>query len=135
MQPEGIHYHGSWDKMKINEVIAEGKQRRPMRKMHTQALSNLTQYDALDNNANPYLAYRFGIAMAGSPRGDMDKRGPIGSNFSTVDFSDADAEIRRGAERVMGVKPSRSTGRGSEELPSVQKASPVAKIKKNKYGV
>lgn len=121
--------------MKISEVIAEGKQRRPLRKMHSQALNNLTQYDALDNNANPYLAYRFGVALAGSPDGDMDKRGPIGSNFNTVDYSDADAEIRRGAERIMGIKPSRSTGRGSEELPSVQKNSPTAKIKKNKYGV
>ena len=121
--------------MKINEVIAEGKQRRPMRKMHAQALSNLTQYDALDNNANPYLAYRFGVAMAGSPDVDMDQRGPIGSNFNTIDYTDADAEIRRGAERIMGVKPSRSTGRGSKELPSVTTTSPVARIKKNKYGV
>jgi hypothetical protein len=121
--------------MKINEVIHEGKERKPMRKMHSQALNNLTQYDALDNNANPYLAYRFGIAMAGSPGGDMDKSSPIGSNFNTVDYSDADAEIRRGAERVMGVKPSRSTGRGSKELANVQKVSPIAKIKKNKYGV
>jgi hypothetical protein len=125
----------NWIKMKINEVIAEGKERRSMRKMHSQALPNLTQYDALDNNANPYLAYRFAVAMAGSPGGDMDKRGPIGSNFNTIDYTDADAEIRRGAERIMGIKPSRSTGRGSKELPSVTTTSPVAKIKKNKYGV
>lgn len=121
--------------MKINEIINEGKSRESMRPMHQLALDNLTQYDQLDNNANPYLAYRFGIALAGSPDGDIDQRGPIGSNFHTLDYTDADAEIRKGAEKVMGVKPSRSTGRGSEELPSVNATSPVAKPKKNKYGV
>lgn len=121
--------------MKINEVIVEGRSKKPMRKMHKQALDNLSQYDALDNNNNPYLAYRFGMALAGSPDMDMDRKSTIGSNFNMVDYTDADTKIRRGAEKVMGVKPSMSTGKGSEELPSVQKHSPVAKIKKNKYGV
>ncbi len=106
-----------------------------MRTMHLQALSNLTQYDALDNNNNPYLAYRFGVALASSPRGDMDLKGPIGSNFNMIDYSAADEEIRKGAERVMGVKASRSTGKGSKELPGTQVVSPVAKTKRNKYGV
>jgi len=125
---------GDWI-MKINEIVAEGKNRESMRKMHSQALANLTQYDALDNNNNPYLAYRFGVALAGSPRADMDHQGPVGSNFSMIDYSDADADIRKGAERAMGVKPSRTTGKGSKELNSVNAASPVAAIKKNKYGV
>lgn len=121
--------------MKINEIINEGRDRELMRPMHTQALNNLTQYDYLDNNANPYLAYRFGVALAGSPRADMDKRGTIGSNFHIIDYSAADEEIRKGAERVMGIKPSRSTGRGSKELASTNTASPVARPKPNKYGV
>jgi len=121
--------------MKINEIITEGKHREPLRPMHRLALDNLTQYDQLDNNANPYLAYRFGVALAGSPSQDIDQRGPIGSNFNMVDYTDADEEIRKGAEKVMGIKASRSTGRGSEELPSVNTTSPVAKPKKNKYGV
>lgn len=121
--------------MKINEIISEGRDRESMRPMHRQALDNLTQYDQLDNNANPYLAYRFGVALAGSPSGDIDRRGTIGSNFHMIDYSAADTEIRKGAERVMGVKPSRSTGKGSEELPSVNTTSPVAPKRKNKYGV
>lgn len=121
--------------MKIHEIVTEGHNSKPMRPMHSQALSNLTQYDALDNNNNPYLAYRFGIALAASPRGDMDKRGTIGSNFNMVDYSDADTEIRKGAERTMGIKSTKSTGKGSDELPSVNKTSPIAKTKRNKYGV
>jgi hypothetical protein len=121
--------------MKINEIVSEGLAREKMRPMHSQALDNLTQYDALDNNNNPYLAYRFGVALAGSPSGDIDQRSTIGSNFHMIDYSAADEEIRKGAERVMGIKPSRSTGSGSAELASVNKTSPVSKPKKNKYGV
>jgi hypothetical protein len=121
--------------MKINEIIIEGQDRKKMRPMHKQALSNLTQYDALDNNNNPYLAYRFGIALASSPRGDMDKKGTIGSNFNMIDYTDADSKIRQGAEKTIGIKPSRSTGKGSKELPTVNKTSPTAQPRRNKYGV
>jgi len=121
--------------MKINEIINEGQERKSMRPMHKLALNNLTQYDQLNNNANPYLAYRFGVALAGSPDRDMDKRGTIGSDFNMIDYSSADEEIRKGAEKIMGVKPSRQTGRGSEELPSTNTTSPIAQRRKNKYGV
>lgn len=125
--------------MRAKEFINEdNKARKPMRKTTKNAIPNQTSYDALDNNNNPYLAYRFGIALASSPDPDnLYPKGPIGSDFSTIDYSDADAEIRKGAEKLMGVKPSRSTGKGSEELPNnvINKVSPTAKPKKNKYGV
>jgi hypothetical protein len=100
-------------------------------------MSNLTIYDQLDNNNNPYLAYRFGIALAGSPNEDMDKRGAIGSDFVMADYTDADTEIRLGAEKVMGVKSTKSTGKGSQELDGkiINKTSVVAQPKPNKYGV
>ena len=121
--------------MKVDEIIAEGRNRKPMRQAAHEALPNLTQYDSLDNNAHPYLAYRFGVAMAGSPDMDMDRRGPIGSNFSMIDYTEGEALIRQGAERVMGIKPSRSTGKGSKELPYVNRTSPIAAAKRNRYGV
>ena len=100
-------------------------------------MSNLTVYDQLDNNTNPYLADRFGIALAGSPLEDMDKRGAIGSDFVMADYTDADTEIRKGAERVMGVRSTKSTGKGSQELDGkiINKTSVVARPKPNKYGV
>lgn len=121
--------------MKVDEIIAEGRDRHPLRKSAVEALPNLSQYDYLDNNAHPYLAYRFGMAMAGSPDMDMDRRGPIGSNFHMIDYTEGEAEIRRGAERIMGIKPSRSTGKGSKELSYVNRTSPVAATKRNRYGV
>lgn len=117
------------------KAVAESATRKSLRKSTKQSMSNLSRYDTLDNNNHPYLAYRFGIALAGSPTEDMPKSGPLGSSFVMADYSDADAEIRRGAEKVMGVKRSSSTGKGSEELPQTNTVSTVAKPKKNKYGV
>ena len=123
--------------MRAKEFIPEGKERKELRKGVKQSMSNLTVYNQLDNNNHPYLAYRFGMALAGSPDDDMDKRGPVGSDFVVTDFSDADTAIRKGAERIMGVKPSMTTGKGSEELDDtiINKVSPVAKPKRNKYGI
>ena len=123
--------------MRAKEFIPEGRDRKELRKGVAQSMSNLTIYDQLDNNNNPYLAYRFGIALAGSPADDMDKRGAIGSDFVMADYTDADTEIRLGAEKVMGVKSTKSTGKGSQELDGkiINKTSVVAQPKPNKYGV
>ena len=123
--------------MRAKEFIPEGRDRKELRKGVAQSMSNLTIYDQLDNNNNPYLAYRFGIALAGSPDDDMDKRGAIGSDFVMADYTDADTAIRKGAEKVMGVKSTKSTGKGSQELDGkiINKVSPTAKPKRNRYGV
>lgn len=119
--------------MKIWEIISEDT--KPISQSLKNAVSNLTTYDSLDNNNNPYLAYRFGVALASSPDSNGYAEGPTGSKFVMTDYSDADAEIRKGAERKLGVAPSSSTGKGSEELPEVNKRSVVTPSRKNKYGV
>jgi hypothetical protein len=123
--------------MRAKEFIPEGRERKALRKGVAQSMSNLTVYDQLDNNNNPYLAYRFGIALAGSPDDDMDKKGAIGSDFVMADYTDAETAIRKGAERVMGVRSTKSTGKGSLELDDtiINKVSPTAAVKRNRYGV
>ena len=123
--------------MRAKEFIPEGRERKALRKGVAQSMSNLTVYDQLDNNNNPYLAYRFGIALAGSPGEDMDKRGAIGSDFVMADYTDAETAIRKGAEKVMGVRSTKSTGKGSQELDGkiINKTSVVSKPKPNRYGV
>jgi len=123
--------------MRAKEFIPEGQERAELRKGVAQSMSNLTVYDRLDNNNNPYLAYRFGIALAGSPTEDMDKRSAIGSDFVMADYTDADTKIRQGAEKVMGVRSTKSTGKGSKELDDtiINKTSVVSTPKRNKYGV
>jgi hypothetical protein len=121
--------------MRAKEFINEN--RKPLRKSVKQSMPNLISSDTLDNNNHPYLAYRFGVALAPSPNTEnVYDKGPIGSNFAMVDYTDADAEIRKAAAKRMGIKFSGGTGKGSEELKDViNKISPVAGPKKNKYGV
>jgi hypothetical protein len=87
------------------------------------------------NNNNPYLAYRMGVAMAGSPGSTMDTDGPLGSNFVTVDYTEGDAVIRRSAEKLMGAPSREVTGKGSDEIDNINTQSSVAVVKRNRYGV
>jgi hypothetical protein len=110
--------------MKCNEIISEGKGKLPV--AFNGATPGLITYSALDNNNSPYSAYRFGIALAASPRdNDNDTEAPMGSKFTMIDFSDADEEIRRGAEKQMGVRPTTNTGRGSKEVDGTNTNSPI----------
>jgi hypothetical protein len=95
----------------------------------------MQSYPKLDNNANPYLAYRFGMELAGSPDVDMPERGPVGSEFTTIGYSDADQKIIDHASKKFGLKRKTHGGKGSVESDTVGKVSPVAKPKRNKYGV
>ncbi len=121
--------------MRAKEFINENI--KPLRKSSEQSLPNLTSSSDLDNNNHPYLAYRFGVALAPSPEIDhFFDEGPMGSNFTMIDYTDEDAEIRKAAAKRMGIKFNKGTGKGSEEMHDVVNiTSPVAKPKRNKYGV
>lgn len=109
--------------MRAKEFIRED--RRPLRKALVQASPNLTTYDFLDNNNHPYLAYRFGVALAPAPDDRGYSEGPIGSRFTMIDYTDGDAEIRKAAEKKMGITSSSGTGNGSNELDNVNTVSPI----------
>lgn len=120
--------------MRAIEFINEAHEKQ-LRKSAKASINSLRKNPTLDNNSNPYLAYRFGIAMAGSPDYEMDVHGPLGSSFVTTDYTDGDTKIRQGAEKIMGVSSQSVTGKGSCEMDIVNKISPVAAPKKNKYGI
>ena len=107
--------------MKITEIIAEDK----LRKGAQDATPDMQTWPALDNNNSPYAAYRFGIALAGAPDYPADKNGPIGGQFTTIGYSDADKEILDSAAKMMGVSSNNETSPGSFETPDVNKKSPT----------
>lgn len=119
--------------MRANEFISENV--KPLRKSVKAGINGLRKNTNLDNNNNPYLAYRMGVAMASSPGSTMEQEGPLGSNFITVDYTEAETEIRQSAERLMGVKSQEVTGKGSNEVDNVNTQSTVAAAKRNRYGV
>jgi hypothetical protein len=122
--------------MKINEIVSSGiVTEGKLRKAARLALPDARTWPDLDNNNSPYAAYRFGVALATSPNQIADKEGPIRGQFTTIGYSSADNEILSSAAKQMGVKSKKLSGKGSKELPFINKSSPTAKPKKNKYGV
>jgi len=107
-----------------------------LRKGALSAAPGMTAWPALNNNNNPYHAYRFGISVAGSPDNHVEKEGPVGGNFVTMSYSDGDEKILRSAAKKMGFSSkSMGSSKKSAELPDVNKASAVAKVKRNRYGI
>jgi hypothetical protein len=121
--------------MKINEIVTESKGRKKLRKATTNSLPNIQSYPYLDNANHPYTAYRFGVALAKSPNEVEYLEGPIGTEFTTIGYSDADQEIIDHTRKEFGLPVRKHSGKGSVESNSVGKTSPVAKPKRNKYGV
>lgn len=107
--------------MKINEIIIEGR----LSTGFSDASPGLETWPELNNNNNPYLAYRFGLAMANNNENSFDRDGPIGGDFTTIGYTDADKEILNRAASLMGVSPTKRTNERSIETPDVNSKSPM----------
>lgn len=116
--------------MKINEIIAEGK----MTQSAHDAIPNMRIHPDLDNSS-PYKAYRYGVAMAAAPNLIGDTEGPTGQKMITIGYTEADDEIVKAADKFMNSKSRQMTPDKSREMDIINKSSPVAAKKKNKYGV
>ncbi len=114
--------------MRIKDIISEGQFAR--RKSDT--LPTSFEYPQMPS-ANAYLAYRFGIAMADHEKPPAE--GPINNHAMIVAYAPEEEAIIKHAERVTGHKGKLAADRGSHEPKSTNKISPVAKPKKNRYGV
>lgn len=91
-------------------------------------------------NTDPYMQYRLGMAVASAR---ADKAGHVdfrqesawAENLTQVMYAPEDEETIILASKLMGVKPTRITDNASHEPPNTNSVSPVAKPKRNKYGV
>lgn len=91
-------------------------------------------------NTDPYMQYRMGLAMAAArakDKGyvDFEQESAFGENLIQVMYSPEDEETIMLASKLMRVKPTRITDNASREPSDTRTQSPVAKPKKNKYGV
>jgi hypothetical protein len=83
-----------------------------------------------------YDFYRFGLHMAGSPADqDMEPSSPYANQLITLAYTDADSNIIQNSRKAMGIKGKSLTSNDSKENNDTNKISPVAKPKRNKYGV
>lgn len=119
----------------LKEMQSQMLRENKLRKGTVDAMPGLDAWPALNNNNNPYTAYRFGIALAGAPDTKTDKSGPNGGNFMTISYTDGDEEILKSAAKQMGIKSSSIASKKSKETDDVHKSSPVANVKRNRYGI
>lgn len=120
--------------MKVVEIISEAK-KGSLRKSVVKAATRLATWPELDNGNVPYLQYRFGVAAAVSPGGQIEPSGPIAGALTTIAYTPEDEKILIAAGKLLGASPVRISGDASEELDTTNIKSPVAKPKRNKYGV
>jgi hypothetical protein len=99
-------------------------------KDHTSSLKGaLSMPDISINksNGNPYAAYRFGIAMAGSPDYDTEAAGAFAGDPLLTTYTDHDYNIIQSAAKMVGAgKIKHITNNRSEEHEDTNKISPVA---------
>jgi len=83
-------------------------------------------------SSDGYQVYRFGIAMANH---EAPPYGPAGQHAVISAYTPEEEEIIHAAERATGHKGQLLADRGSHESRSTETVSPVAKPKRNRYGV
>lgn len=119
--------------VRAREFIIEVKtQRKKFKKSQSSTLANMQVWPELNNNNNPYLAYRYGLALAAAPANRIMPQGPIGGDFTTIGYTDADVEIMKHAAQTMGVKSVNRSSQKSQEPSDTNTVSLVPDRKKIK---
>jgi hypothetical protein len=108
--------------MRAKEFIAENES--DFADSAKSAMPNANMWPDLDNSS-PYHAFRFGVALAGSPDKIMPKDGPTGQHMVTVAYTKEEQAILDQTGKRMGFKHKAISKPPSEETSDVQKASPV----------
>jgi hypothetical protein len=114
--------------MRAKEFITE----RSFSPRKSSVMSTTFQFPTMPN-ANVYAAYRFGLAMADHTINHLE--GPTSNSAVIVAYMPEEEEIIQAGTRQTGHKGKLLANKGSEEPGSTDTLSPVAKPKRNRYGV
>jgi hypothetical protein len=115
-------------------IFNEAKEYTGAKGFHPDSVSSMPNahiYPELDNSSG-YLAYRFGVAVAGMPDQKMDVAGPTGLKMVTIGYTQAEEEILNAAANMMGTPKVVLAPGGSRELKDTYTTSPVANWMKKK---
>jgi hypothetical protein len=119
------------------DVPYAGKGSEKLHHNHLQALRNAMSIPNISmnkSNGSPYMQYRFGIAMANPEQ--TPSAGAMSGDPLISAYSDADMEKVKAAAKATGAGTITHISDGSSnEADGGNKISPVAKLKKNKYGI
>ena len=125
----------------FNEELTEaGLKSKKITKRQQQSTRGLNTYSDSEHWNGDYTAYRLGMAVActnGKNIPDIDPKSWIGKAKSTHPYTQEEQEMLKKAYKAAGAayKDENHGDMRSLELDSTNKASPIAKLKRNKYGV
>lgn len=118
--------------MRVHEILTERSEKK-LSKNARHSAPHAKQYTGIDQY---YGMYRFGLAMAAAPDGDTPEEGPAKDVPAVWMYSKGEEEIVNRAAKNQGIDGKTIVSAGpSEEVPTTYTTSPVAKPKRNKYGV
>jgi hypothetical protein len=113
--------------MRAKEFITE----REMPERKSRAMSTAFEFPTMPSS-DGYQAYRFGIAMANH---EEPPYGPSSQHAVITAYTPEEEVIIHAAEKTTGHKGRILADRGSQEPKSTETTSPVARHKRNRYGV
>ena len=125
--------------MRAREFITEVTQKK-ITKRQGQSTKGLNTYSDVEGWNGDYVAYRLGMAVActdGTNDPEIEAKSWIGKSKSTHPYTPEEQEMLKKAYKAVGAKY-QDINHGdmeSRELDTVNNVSPVAKPKKNKFGV
>ena len=125
--------------MKVIDIISEAKQAK-ITKRQNQSSRGISIYGDAEKANSDYVAFKLGQAMAGSDGTtpiDIDAKSWHGKKKTVHPYTEVENEMFKQAAKAVGAsyKDLNHGDMKSKELDTTNKTSPVAKIKKNKYGV
>lgn len=125
--------------MRAKEFIVEKKDGK-MTKRQNQSTAGVHLYGDGEKISGDYTSYRLGMAVAGANGKDpidMDSKSWVGKRKSAHPYTQEENDMLVQAYKVIGAdyKDLNKGNMKSMELDTTNKTSPVAKPKRNKYGV
>lgn len=125
--------------MKVYEIITEVRQPKPT-KRQDQATVGLNIYGDAEKANSDYVMFKLGQAMAstdGTFVPEIDGKSWHGKKKTVHPYTDVEQQMFMKAAKAVGAnyKDLNKGNLKSMELDTVNKVSPVAKPKRNKYGV
>lgn len=112
---------------------------KPIDPTQKAAMKDATTIPGLNqSHGSAYTGFRFGLALAGAPTfpTEMEADTWLGGDPLLEPYTDIEFEMVKAAAVQVGAgKIQNWSGKRSQEVADVNKVSPVAKPKKNKYGV
>lgn len=125
--------------MRVTDIISESTQEK-ITKRQAQSSTGLNTYGDSEHVSGDYTAYRLGMAVAGANGKDpieMKAKSWIGKKKSTHPYTKEEQDMLKQAYDAVGAEwdDVNNGDLKSHELDTIYKDSPVAKPKRNKYGV